>query len=338
MRNPSEALHDAPPSEFFGYRDVTSYILGITFEIWEQRQVDTIRRYYADDIEVYAMEGITHGAEAMVRGTLATLESFPDRLLLGDDVICCGNLARGFSSHRILSPMTNKGATVFAPATGRSVRAMNIADCEITDGKITGEWLFRDNLALVTQLGVDPGQAARTLSRRFDDELRGWIGRERERVARGQPETAARRGADRPDAHEPLARRILSACWQSGDEGELQRLYAPYAVLQRAPVRIFSGREALLAHYADFRRAFPGAQLTVDHVCSQPFGQDGHHVAARWSVAGRQQGAYAGLQPRDQPVYIVGASHWRLVDGLVVAEWTVFDELSLQAQLLADAG
>jgi predicted ester cyclase len=94
----------------------------------------------------------------------------------------------------------------------------------------------------------------------------------------------------------------------------------------------------LLKHYAGFRDSFPDAQFTVDHVCSQPFGADGQHVAARWSVAARHRGEYAGMAPRGRPIYIVGASHWRVVGGVVVAEWTVFDELSLQAQLLPDAG
>ncbi len=159
MSKPSETLpgdRDAPGT-YFGYSDVVSYILGITFEIWEQQQVDTILDYYGKDIEVFSLEGITHGAANMVTGTLATMNAFPDRLLLGDDVIWSGNLERGFSSHRITSPMTNSGDTIFAPATGKKVRTMNIADCEISSGQITGEWLFRDNLALVTQLGCGPG-------------------------------------------------------------------------------------------------------------------------------------------------------------------------------------
>jgi predicted ester cyclase len=338
MRKPSEALqdeHSASPG-YFGYRDVVSYILGITFEIWEQRQVDTIRDYYGKDIEVYSLEGITRGSEAMVRGTRATLEAFPDRLLLGDDIIWSGNLERGFSSHRITSPMTNRGDTLFAPATGRSVQTMNIADCEITNGQITGEWLFRDNLALVRQLGVDPADAARKLASRFDDNLRNWMAAESERVVAGRPATAPCLGEDRPDENEALARRILQSCWQGGGSGALDRIYEPYAVLHRAPVRIFSGREALLDHYAGFRNAFPDAQLTVDHVCSQPFGREGCHVAARWSVAAHQQGPYAGMAPQGNPVYIVGVSHWRLINGRVVVEWTVFDELSLQAQLLTE--
>ncbi len=135
---------------------VTDYILGITFEIWEEGQVDKILQYYSEDCPVYGLDGITRGAAQMVEQTHATLKAFPDRLLIGDDVIWTGTVSNGFSSHRVLSPMTNLGDTAFGPATGRSVRVMNMADCEITDGQISREWLVRDNLALVRQLGFDP--------------------------------------------------------------------------------------------------------------------------------------------------------------------------------------
>lgn len=340
MRNPSEALSGDrnAPHDYFGYTDVVSYILGITFEIWEQRQVDTILDYYGADIEVFSLEGITHGAREMVTGTHATLEAFPDRLLLGDDIIWSGNLTCGFSSHRITSPMTNLGDTVFAPATGRTIRTMNIADCEITNGQITGEWLLRDNLALVNQLGVDTAEAAKKIADRMDDELQGWLRREHQRTLSGVPATASTLGEASPDRHETFARNTLTAAWSTGETTVLEQAYAPYAVLHRAPVRIFSGREDTLGHYAAWRKAFPDARLTVDHVCSQPFGSNGSHVAARWSIAATQQGQFANLSPSGRPVYIVGVTHWRLVNERIVVEWTVFDEISLQAQLLAGIG
>lgn len=340
MSKPSEALPDDQnsPREYFGYSDVVSYILGITFEIWEQRQVDTILDYYGKDIEVYCLEGITHGAGNMIEGTLSTLESFPDRLLLGDDIIWSGDLECGFSSHRITSPMTNTGDTVFAPATGKTVRTMNIADCEITSGQITGEWLFRDNLALVTQLGIEAPSAARTIADRFSGEMIQWLKREYDRTRRGQTAPAPTLGQDAPDSKELFAQGVLNACWASGDQALLEQAYTPYAVLHRAPTRIFSGREATLEHYAAWRRAFPDASLTVDHVCSQPFSENGHHVAARWSVAAHHEGPYAEMAPEGKPVYISGVTHWRLVNGRIVTEWTVFDEISLRAQLLAGFG
>jgi predicted ester cyclase len=326
------------PPEYFGYSEVVPYILGITHEIWERRQIDSILDYYGEDIEVFSLEGITRGAKSMVKGTRDTLDAFPDRLLLGDDIIWSGNLERGFSSHRITSPMTNLGDTLFSAATGRPVRTMNIADCEISHGQITGEWLFRDNLALVQQLGIDTLGAARTIASRFDDNFLEWLGAEHERVKNGMPARALTLGEPEPDPLEPFARRILEACWINGDASVLGEVYTPYTVLQRAPVRIHSGLEETLEHWSGLRHVFPNARLTLDHICSQPYGARDRHVAVRWSVAARHRGDFAGIAATGQPVYIVGATHWRIVSGCIVAEWTVFDELALMAQLIAEAG
>ncbi len=145
--------------------DLVDYILGITFEIWEEGGAELIHQYYGADIVVYGLDGITRGAAAMVDGTRAMLEAFPDRLLLADDVIWSGSREEGYySSHRIISPMTNKGATIFGPATDRHVRILTIADCVVEDGVITREWLLRDNHALVSQLGHDPIECARIVA------------------------------------------------------------------------------------------------------------------------------------------------------------------------------
>jgi len=332
----SEKQNSSP--KYFGYSEVVPYILGITHEIWERRQIDTILDYYGEDIEVFSLEGITRGARSMVKGTRATLEAFPDRLLLGDDIIWSGNLERGFSSHRITSPMTNLGDTLFSAATGRTVRTMNIADCEISRGQITGEWLLRDNLALVQQLGIDTLGAARAIADRFDDNFLEWLGAEHERVQNGMPTRALTLGEPETDPLEPFARRTLEACWVNGDASALSEAYTPYTVLQRAPVRIHSGLQETLEHWSGLRHAFADAKITLDHICSQPYGTRDRHAAVRWSVAANHQGEFAGIAATGRPVYIVGVSHWRIVNRRIVAEWTVFDELALMAQLIVETG
>jgi predicted ester cyclase len=316
---------------------VTDYILGITFEIWEEGRVDKILQYYSEDCPVYGLDGITRGAAQMVGQTYATLKAFPDRLLLGDDVIWTGTVSNGFSSHRVLSPMTNLGDTAFGPATGRRVRVMNIADCEITDGQISREWLVRDNLALVRQLGFDPVKSARALAAGLNSELSEWLRQEYKRVIgnHSAPDISAPwRGSG--DAE--MAHRVLTNCWLEGNRRQLESVYAPYSVLHRAPLRIYSGRDELLAHYDAWRRVMPDAKISIDHVCGQPFGTDGRHIAVRWGVAGSQQDAFSGCEASGQPLFILGVTHWRVLAGRIISEWTVFDELALMAQSLSRNG
>ena len=134
-------MNDSVKTPAYGpSHECVDYILGITFEIWEQGNVGFIRDYYSADIEMATIDGLTVGNEAIVEGTAAMLRAFPDRKLLADDVIYGGTgPERFYSSHRIVSPMTNLGATAFGPATGRSVRIMTIADCLVENGVITGE-------------------------------------------------------------------------------------------------------------------------------------------------------------------------------------------------------
>jgi predicted ester cyclase len=230
--------------------------------------------------------------------------------------------------------MTNLGPTAFGAATGKRVLIMNIADCEITDGRISREWLLRDNLALTRQLGFDSRQAALSIADRFNSELRNWLRQEYSRVTDQAKNTACTIGESETDASESLARQILENCWITGNREILDSLYAPYCVMHRAPVRTFSGRDAIQEHFSKWRKALPGAALSLDHICSQPFNSNGRHIAARWSVAGIHEGPIGGEKASGKPLYIVGVSHWRVLDGRIIAEWTVFDELALLAQAL----
>jgi predicted ester cyclase len=318
--------------------DIVDFILGITFDIWEKRQVKDIFHYYSDDVVVYGLDHVTRGASEMVAQTRATLKAFPDRLLLGDDVICAGDTRRGYSSHRVLSPMTSLGESVLGPATGKRVFQMNIADCEVRDGLITREWLVRDNLALVNQLGFDATEAARKTADRFDETSLRWLDDEFQRVSKSPspPDPDRRDGGFRTP--EDFARKVLECCWKTGNLDRLEAAYAPYCVLHRAPVRIFSGRTVTLDHYKAWRKILPDARLSIDHVCSQPYGDNGVNIAARWGIAGVGDGAFAGIDARGKPLFILGVTHWRVVGGRIVSEWTVFDEIAIAAQLLYQQG
>ena len=323
---------DTPAGAYGPDSDIVDFILGITFEIWEQGGVDLIHRYYAPDVEVYGMEGVIHGAQAMVDGTRQMLEAFPDRLLLGDNVVWSGTRESGFySSHRISSPMTNLGPSAFGEATGRRVCITNVADCVVENGVVTREWLMRDNLALVRQLGLEPTEAARRLAARIGSGDSAWMASEIERVAQSEPLTAGH-GTDATDATR-LAGEFLASQWASADDPTRRDRYAPYAVLHRSPVERYSGREAIREHYASLRRAFGNPRISLDHVACQPFGSGGLDIAARWAAAGSHADTFAGAVATGKPVFVLGVSHWRIAAGRVVAEWTVFDQLAVLAQV-----
>ena len=99
------------------FNDEPSYILGITKEIWEDRNVESLREYYTANIPVRSPDGYVVGSEVVISATQATLKEFPDRQLLGEDVIWSDDGHGGFfSSHRIFSTATHLGDGVFGKA------------------------------------------------------------------------------------------------------------------------------------------------------------------------------------------------------------------------------
>ena len=102
------------------YRDFPDYILGVTREVWEGRGVGTLRSFYAPDIVVRSPASVVVGNEQVIAATMATLAEFPDRELLGEDVVWCGTPDEGLlSSHRILSTATHAGDGAYGKASGR---------------------------------------------------------------------------------------------------------------------------------------------------------------------------------------------------------------------------
>jgi predicted ester cyclase len=317
------------------FRNLVDYILGITHEIWESRQVERIRDYYARDCVVYMPGAVQRGVDIVVRNTYDSLVSYPDRLLIADDVVWSRDgTGHFYSSHRITSHMTNLGASPFGPATGRNVRVRTIADCVVEAGVITREWLVRDNWSLLTQLGLDPhGIAAARAATPAADEYSHWLAAERARVRQSSAnnQQVVTHYSDAQAVEFALAN--LRNCWIDGDDNLLTAQYAPYAVLHdSAPVA--SGVGAIQAHAAMLQRAFNDVALTVDHVCVVPRDQGTTDVAVRWTLDARHAGDLWGSPASGRYVTILGITHWHLVANRIVAEWSIYDRLDVLTQAL----
>ncbi|MEO1596441.1 MAG: ester cyclase [Pseudomonadota bacterium] len=312
--------------------DFVDYILGITYEIWEERGVDLIHQYYGEDCIVWGLDGITHGAKAVVDATWATLAAFPDRRLINEHVIWSGNRREGlYSSHRLLSTGTNEGPSIYGPATGNRIRMTNIADCFVEDGVITREWLVRDSMMFATQLGADVTAAARDMRQARTQEHQEWLDSEHARVRAAVEVDVA--PADPIEDPEAFARAALQSVWL-GDVDGFARAYAPYCVLHRSPFDHHSGREALFAYYASLREVLGRPSVSVDHVAHQPLSTNGVDIAVRWTVAGEHEAPLYGAAATGKPLFIMGVSHWRCIAGRITSERTVFDDLALLSQVV----
>lgn len=314
--------------------EIVDYILRITREIWEDRNPDLVMRYYGPEARIHALGGIMQGAAAVTENTRAMQAAFPDRLVIGEDVVC-SPLEDGawLSSHRIRSPMTSRGDNAYGPATGRKVTTYVIADCVVRNGLIEKEWLVRDNLSLVRQLGLDPQEVARReAARSHPEEHSRWLADERRRVLEAPPPPSD--PASPPDPQQdPLgfAREILLGLWQRPSEF-CEAAYAPYAVLSDSD-REVAGSSDIFSYYASMRESLKVLRLSVDHAAVQARG-DGWTLAARWTAAAEHTHEFEGLPASRAPLFLMGITHWWLTGGRVAREWTVVDRLAVMEQIL----
>lgn len=321
-------------TDYSNSEEIVDYILRITREIWEDRNPDLVMRYYGPEARIHALGGIMQGAAAVTENTRAMQAAFPDRLVIGEGVVC-SPLDGGawLSSHRIRSPMTSKGDNAYGPTTGKKVTTHVMADCVVRNGLIEKEWLVRDNLSLVRQLGLDPHEVARReAARMHPEEHSRWLAGERRRVLDAPPPPSG--PASPPDPQrDPLsfAREILLGQWQNPSES-CEAAYAPYAVLSDSD-REVAGASDILGHYAALRESLKVLRLSVDHAGLQARG-DGWTLAARWTAAAEHSQDFEGLPAAQGPLFLMGISHWWLTGGRVAREWTVFDRLALMEQIL----
>ena len=97
--------------------DLPDYILGITKEIWEERGLEKLHSYYSSDIIVRSPGSIVTGNQNVISATMATLAEFPDRRLLGEDVIWSGTPKDGMLSANlnIISKEYDRAVTGYYP-------------------------------------------------------------------------------------------------------------------------------------------------------------------------------------------------------------------------------
>ncbi len=320
------------------YADIIDYIIRCTHRIWEERGLDLIDSHYSADCPVYTMAGPVFGAAVVKANTAKTLESFPDRTLVGDAVIWSGDDQAGYlSSHRITSHATNLGASEFGPATGRKIEFTTIADCLCLQNRIIEEWLVRDNAAIVRQLGFDIGALA--LAQAAADQAHGPAAWRQEAMAKVRDNARAKAAGAKPDpAAAPLdfARWYFAEVLQSVTPQAIAAAYAPGARVTLPDERRAQGHAAITQARAAIFSCFTGGAFTLDHVGSVIEGPY-TDIALRWSFTAQHSsgdnggGLYGAASDRD--IYILAVTHMRTIDGQIAEEWTVFDELALRRQM-----
>lgn len=317
------------------FTDPTDYILKITKEIWEDRGIATLHRYYAQDIVVRSPASVVVGNQDVIAATMATLAEFPDRQLFGEDVIWCedGGEADGFlSSHRIISTATHAGDGAYGPATGKALRYRIIADCHAVENQIDDEWLIRDQGAIVRQLGLTPQDYAR---QRIVAEggVRTAIQPLTPENDRPGPYTGTGNDGAPGEAYGALLEAIMAA-----DFTVIPKSYDRACQLELPGHVTDFGWGAADRFWMGLRAAFPSARFTIHHRIGRSDAGRPPRAALRWSLWGRHDGWGAFGAPSGAMVHILGLSHAEFGPRGLAREWVLFDETAVWKQILLQTG
>ncbi len=310
------------------WKDFPDYIIGITHEIWEGRGVETLNRYYSNDIPVRSPMGIQRGNEAVKASTMATINEFPGRQLLGEDVIWSDHPEHGhLSSHRLLTTATHTRDGQFGKATGKKWTVYVIADCAAKGETIYDEWLIRDYGGLVRQLGHDPEVFARGL-------IEGEGGADKATPAftpaidvdggyhgRGNDNTWGQEYAD-------LLRRIMET-----DFHAIQRDYDRAVIGQYAGSVRAIGCEAATEFWVGLRSSFPSAKFEIHHQIGMDADMLSPRASIRWSLDGVHEGWGSFGRPSGAHVHVMGMSHAEFGPWGLRREFTLFDEVAIWKQI-----
>lgn len=317
------------------YTDIVDYIIRCTHRIWDEREIGLIYSHYTHNAAVYYNLGAVHDREAIVRDTIQRLVTFPERRGQATQVIWRGNDVDGFyTSHLVTGVGRHTQHGHFGPPTGRSFTSRTIADCMILNNRIYREWIVSDTMAQIRQLGLDPHPIAEKMAAELFAKGQGALdlGENRRLLGQYPPEAEADISLAHTDT-EAECLRWLHEAYNKRMLGVIERVYAPTAMYHGPNMRELYGSAAVLQQTLRLIGTLPDCAFMPQHICSNPCEEGGEKVAVRWVMEGHHLGWGLMGEPTGHRVMLLGVSHFHVVGGRIVEDWTVFDEMAMLAQI-----
>lgn len=321
------------------YTDIVDYIMRCTHRIWDERDIGLIYTHYTHNCTLYSTMQTLYDRESVVRDTIQRLVTFPDRVVMGTQVLWSGNDKDGFyTSHLVTGTYRHTQFGQFGPPTGRTVVDRVMADCMVYKNRIYREWVIGDNMAVIKQLGLNPTIFAKEAAKKlFDKGLESIdIGDNRRCQGQVPPEDEADTSLASNDIevktltwlHRVFNRRMF---------GQIQKIYAPNAQYHGPKMIELYGSAAVLHQHLGLLGSIPDASYVPQHICSNPCDEGGVKVAVRWIMEGHHLG-YGVLsaelgKPTGHRLQVMGITHYHYKNERIVDEWNVYDELSLLMQI-----
>ena len=319
------------------YQNIIDYIVRITHRIWEEGDLEYIGDTYADDCRIYDDYGLQTGSAKIIADTRARTGAFTNIRLLADEIVWAGDDDSGYhTSHRIITQSANSGASLYGPAANKDSEIFSMANCVVLENEIFLEHVLHDYAGLVAQLGLDVERVAAKLAA---DPPAGW--------PKDSATWQALRGAAAPARPISVAdpapgfdvdafvRDSFDTVWNRRGLDDLARIYDPNFRFHGSWNRKFTGLKPYSALLAALFTAFPDMEPQVDEVYWMGNEQDGFLSAVRWSADATHKGAGLYGEPTGRAAQLWGMTQHKIINGRIVNEWLLFNELDLMMQIAA---
>ena len=315
------------------FKNFPDYILSITKEIWEDRNIASLHEYYAPKVIVRTPNGVSIGNQNAIAATAATLAELPDRQLLGEDVIWCGNDHEGMlSSHRIMSTATHSADGAFGQASGKTLRYRILADCYAINNAISDEWLLRDQTAIVQQIGWN----ARDYAQQAINQEGGVEHCTKPLTSHNDMDGPYRGTGNDHVLGIELADLLTSM--MSAEFSLIAQRYDRAANLHYAGGVDSFGYSGADQFWLNLRSSLPNAQFTVHHQMGIVENTMPPRAALRWSLQGKHSGWGRFGKPSGTDIYVLGITHAEFGPRGLRREFTLIDDVAIYKQILIQQG
>lgn len=125
-----------------------------------------------------------------------------------------------------------------------------------------------------------------------------------------------------------LAARRYDTFWNTGDEALARQALSPQFQDRTLPPGRVQGVEGPLQASRVFRQAVPDLHCDVEQMLLA-----GDRVVAHLHFTGHFTGTFKGVQGKGQTVDFIATDIYRVVDGKIVENWHLEDNLTLLSQL-----
>ena len=311
------------------YKSFPDYILKITKQIWEGKDVNSIANFYTEDIPVRSPFGVTYGNKPVIDATFATLREFPNRQLLGEDVIWNKDAEDGYhSSHRILSKGTHLGDGLYGKPSGKNIYYRVIADCACKYNQVYDEWIVRDQGAMVRQIGFTPKEFAQKII-----ENEGGIGKckkifnlKSDMKSEYKPNPAPKDSVGLKYSN--ILNTIFTNDYNFSDYARAASIYWPGN-------KIGHGREDIEQFWQSLKGAFSNFKFSIEHIGYLEEQGKNPKASIRWFLDANHSNKTSEFgEATNKNIFIMGINHAEISDGKVIREWVLFDEVAIWKQIL----